>query len=198
MYLYRRLSQEERAELVRARLEQGHPPHQPPHPQRDEALYLFTASCYEHCSHMQAPERRTQVLDLMFEHTIERSIELLAWVVLPNHYHLLARVPEFATAGEALRRVHGPTARAWNAEDGTPGRRVWYRYTDRAIRSEPHTYTTLNYIHFNPVKHGVAPSPYDWIWSSVHWYLDTFGRDYLRDCWRMYPLHDYGKGWDDL
>jgi putative transposase len=40
-------------------------------------------------------------------------------------------------------------------------------------------------------------SPYEWAWSSVHWYLAEYGREWLQDVWRTYPLRDYGKGWDE-
>lgn len=82
-------------------------------------------------------------------------------------------------------------------EDSTVGRKVWFNYSDRAIRSESHHYTTLNYIHYNPVKHGWIESPYDWPESSVHRYLEHYGREWLRDLWCRYPVREYGRGWDD-
>nr|WP_293099234.1 hypothetical protein [Okeania sp. SIO2F4] len=88
-------------------------------------------------------------------------------------------------------------SRQWNLEDNLTGK-VWHSYSDRGIRSERHYYATLNYIHYNPVKHGYVNSPYDWQESSVHWYLKYEGRDWLRSCWIEYPLRDYGKGWDDI
>ena len=147
---------------------------------------------------MRTAVRRRQVLDLLFEQFIKREMELRAWSVLPNHYHLLVHVTDFEGLGAVFRRVHGPTSRAWNLEDGQSGRKVWYRFSDRAIRSERHYFTTLNYIHFNPVKHGYVESPYDWAESSIHWYLEQHGREWLRSLWTTYPLRDYGKGWDDL
>ena len=75
-------------------------------------------------------------------------------------------------------------------------RKVWYRWCDRAIRSERHYYTTLNYIHYNPVKHSLVKSPYEWVESSVHWYLQAYGRQWLRDSWTQYPVQDYGSDWD--
>ncbi len=147
---------------------------------------------------MRTPSRRREILDLLFEQSILRDIELQAWVVLANHYHLLAYVPDFEVLGQLFRSVHGPTSRLWNQADESPGRKVWYRYTDRAIRSERHYYTTLNYIHYNPVKHGYADSPYEWETSSVGWYLEHHGRDWLRDLWISYPLRAYGKQWDDF
>ena len=198
MYEYRRLTSEERIELLEHRRARGYPPHSPPHPVRDQPLYLLTATCYEHVCRMEAQCRRQQVLDALFEQFTSGGMEIHAWAVLPNHYHLLVHVMDFQVLGGIFRLVHGPTARFWNLEDGAPGRKVWYRFSDRAIRSERHYYTTLNYIHYNPVKHRWAESPYDWAESSVHWYLERRGREWLRDVWTRYPVREYGRGWDDL
>jgi putative transposase len=198
MYEYRKLTPAQRRQLVQERLAQGYPPHQPPHPVRDETWYLLTATCYEHKHHLHSLERRQTVLDMLFEALIENGIELQAWVVLTNHYHLLARVPVFEVLGRIFGRIHGRTSWAWNQADHTQGRKVWYRFSDRAIRSEGHYYTTLSYIHYNPVKHGLVESPYDWAWSSVHWYVAHYGREWLRDLWRKYLVRDYGAGWDEM
>lgn len=168
MYEYRKLTPEQRRELIEERLAKGYPPHRPPHLKVDQAHYLLTAACYEHQPHINSPERRQELLDLLFEQFISAGMQILAWVVLINHYHLLVHVTDTKQLGELFRMVHGRTSFVWNGEDGMRGRKVWYRYSDRLIRSERHYYTTLNYIHYNPVKHGLVDSPYDWEWSSVH------------------------------
>jgi len=198
MYEYRKLTPEQRKELVQQRLACGYPPHSPPHAVRDQPYYLLTASCYEHVCHMHSQQRRQEVLDALFELFIMHGMEILAWAILPNHYHLLVHVTDFDALGSIFRFVHGPTARQWNLEDATSGRKVWYRFADRAIRYERHYYTTLNYIHYNPVKHSWATSRYDWAESSVHWYLQQMGREWLRDLWAKHPVRDYGRGWDDF
>ena len=198
MYEYRKLTPEQREKLVQERLASGNPPHQPPHPVRGEGTYLLSASCFEHRRLIHTPERRQALLDLLFEWFIQLGMQVYAWAVLTNHYHVLVHVPGFVALGTVFRRVHGRISYAWNQEDGTRGRKVWYRYIDRAMRSEGHYYTTLNYIHYNPVKHGLVASPYDWSWSRVRWYLEHKGREWLRDLWRRYPIRDYGKSWDDI
>lgn len=198
MYEYRKLTPEQRAGLVQQRLKEGYPAHSPPHPIRDQSFYLLTATCYEHKHHMRSQERREQILNRLFELFTGNGMEILAWVVLPNHYHLLVHVTNFGTLGGVFRLVHGAASRQWNLEDETLGRKVWYRYADRVIRSERHYYTTLNYIHYNPVKHGCVGSPCEWEESSVHWYLEHHGREWLRDVWAECPIRDYGCGRDDL
>jgi putative transposase len=196
MYEYRKLSPDEKKQAVIERLARGFPAHAPPHLPIDKATYLLTAACYEHQCHMLATERRRALLDRFFEEAIMADIGLLAWVVLPNHYHVLATVEVFERLSGVFGRTHGATSHAWNEADGSKGRRVWYRYADRLIRSESHYFTTLNYIHYNPVKHGWADSPYAWAESSVHWYLANCGREWLRDLWMRYPLKGYGQTWD--
>lgn len=196
MYEYRKLNREQQVELVRQRLACGQLPHEPTHPFRDQCLYLLSATCYEHKHRMFSEARRQQVLDLLLKSAEGNGLEIRAWVVLPNHYHLLVSVANFSVLGKLFHSVHGSTACQWNLEDNCRGHKVWYRYTDRAIRSEGHYYTTLNYIHYNPVKHNHAQSPYDWSHSSVHWYLERYGREWLQELWIQYPLRDYGRGWD--
>ncbi|MCX7593324.1 MAG: transposase [Fischerella sp.] len=210
MYEYRKLTSEQKAELVKSRLIRGYPPHSPPHPVRDQPFYLLTAACYEHQCYMHSESRRQQLLGMIFDRfsyseneqesaeALTTNLNIYAWVVLPNHYHLLVQVVNFDVLSELFRRIHGATSRQWNTEDNATKRKVWYRWSDRAIRSERHYYTTLSYIHYNPVKHNLVKSPYDWVESSVHWYLQTYGQQWLRDCWIQYPVRDYGKNWDDF
>jgi putative transposase len=198
MYQYRKLTPEEQQKLVEERLNQGHPPHQPPHLALDQTYYLLTAACYEHHHHLHTAQRRQHILDHLFEQLIKHGMAIHAWVILTNHYHLLVHVTQFKALGQIFSQVHGRSSFQWNQQENTRGRKIWYRYSDRVIRSERHYYTTLNYIHYNPVKHGLVTSPYDWQWSSVHWYLKANGREWLRDLWQRYPIQDYGKTWDDL
>lgn len=197
MYEYYKLSPKQRQELVQERLKKGFPPHSPPHTIRLEAFYLLTAACYQHQSILMTSYRRQKLLDLIFEQFINNGFEIVAWVILVNHYHLLVYVKDFKKLSPIFNRIHGSTSYQWNLEDNQRGRKVWYGFCDRAIRSERHYHATLNYIHYNPVKHKFVKSPYDWSESSVHWYLEVYGRQWLRDGWIKYPVKDYGQGWDD-
>jgi putative transposase len=93
---------------------------------------------------MSSAARQLQVLTMYRERANASGLLIHAWVVLPNHYHLLVGLTEFAALGRVVRGVHGSTARQWNLEDGAVGRKVWYHYSDRAIRSDAHFFTTIN------------------------------------------------------
>lgn len=198
MYKYRHLTPQQQKELVQQRLLLGFPPHSPPHQIREENFYLLTAACYEHQHHMELQFRRQQLLNKIFEQYIINGLEISAWSILPNHYHLLVYVNDFNLLSNIFRLVHGSTSYQWNKEDKVRNRKVWYSYSDRAIRSERHYYTTLNYIHYNAVRHDWVESPYEWSESSVSWYLENYGRQWLRDCWVNYPVKDFGVAWDNF
>jgi putative transposase len=197
MYEYRKLTPEQRKELVKQRLAKGFPPHSPPHPIQIEAFYLLTVACYEHQPYISTPHRRQELLNLIFEQFINAGFDIRAWIILPNHYHLLVYVDKFPELSRLFNIIHGRTSRYWNLEDQVTKRKIWYSFSDRMIRNDNHYYQTLNYLHFNPVKHDYVPSPYDWEESSVHWYIEHYGREWLRDAWVQYPVKDYGKDWDD-
>ncbi|MGD2145549.1 MAG: transposase [Anaerolineae bacterium] len=192
-YDYRRMTQEERVAVVDERRARGYPLHAPPHPYRGPGWYCIHAANFEHANVMSSPERLTGFEDRLLEGLRDAGAEVGAWVVLTNHYHVLVSVASLDQVSGALRWLHGRTSRAWNLEDELTGRRkVWYSFRDRAIRDERHTYHALNYLHFNAVKHGYVDSVYDWPWSSVHLYYDTYGREWLREHWVRYPI---GTGW---
>ncbi|MDQ7779808.1 MAG: transposase [Planctomycetota bacterium] len=146
---------------------------------------------------MKKPARLTEFEARLVETLEATKLEMVGWVVLPNHYHALVLVDRLEYVAAAAKQLHGFTSRLWNIEDGSRGRKVWFKYEDRRIRSERHHFAALNYIHYNPVKHKHVASPLDWPWSSAHVYLKDMGRGWLRDKWKKFPILEMGKGWDD-
>ena len=64
------------------------------------------------------------------------------------------------------------------------------------MRNADHFWSTVNYIHHNPVKHGYVDQWLEWPFSSASDFLDSIGREQAMELWRKYPILDYGKGWD--
>lgn len=196
MYNYRKLNSEKKIEVLKCRKLKGYPEHEPPHLYNVDGWFLITSATYEHQHHFHNEELRLWLLEQIFNELHSVGISCNGWVVLPNHYHLLVECKPLSIISEPLRRIHARTARSLNLDAGITNRRVWYRFTDRAIRNDKHYYTTLNYIHYNPTKHGYSEKPLDWSCSSANWYLEHFGIEWLRDSWRQYPIRDYGKDWE--
>ena len=91
---------------------------------------------------------------------------LHAWVVMPNHVHLLITPQVEVTA--LLRRLKGASARESNKFLGQTGRTFWQNESyDRLVRSAEEFQRIENYILQNPVRAGLARSADEYPWSSV-------------------------------
>jgi putative transposase len=196
-YEYRKLSPEEQAALVQERRARGFPAHRPPHLDQGPRYYLLSAATYEHAPLIEPAARRDTFQRALISAFEQQDIEITAWVLLPNHYHILVWLPTITLAAPIFNQLHGRTSSEWNREEGQRGRKVWYRYSDRAIRDEPHFYRAINYIHANPVNHGYMRLSRDWPWSSLQRYLEEVGIEWLDSIWKRYAVGTFGRGWDD-
>jgi putative transposase len=195
-YTYSNLTPEQRDEILAYRRMNGYPEHAPPHPYRDEGFYLITAATYRH-QPVLTTERRTNFEQYLRTILSEYNLVAYAWVILPNHYHALIETKSMDCVSSALQHLHGVSSREWNKTDSLQGKRkVWYHFSDRCIRNQTHFYKALNYIHYNPVKHGYIQDAYQWIWSSLPLYLNDHGKEWLREKWMEYPPGEFGEGWD--
>lgn len=196
MYDYRKMTPEEQQQVIRERRERGFPWHVPPHFPGVSGEYLISAACFEHQPVFADPTDLSWLLDQTLNALDEVKLPCCAWVFLPNHYHVLLRTEDMAIVSEVLRLLHSRVATEINGRHRKRGRRVWYRFSDRFIRSERHRWATVNYIQYNPVKHGYVDRMTAWPWSSIHDYVEQHGKDYVLKTWRDFPIGEYGKGWD--
>ncbi len=92
--------------------------------------------------------------------------ELFAWVLMPNHVHIVFRPME--PLSEILRWLKSATGKRANQLLGHAGHRFWQReYYDHWIRSEPELWRIIRYVERNPVGAGLVTRQEDWPWSSA-------------------------------
>jgi hypothetical protein len=108
----------------------------------------------------------------------------------------LVEIEDFKVFNRLIGKLHGGTSFEMNREDNARGRKVWFKCSDRLMRSEAHFWTSVNYIHHNPVKHGYVRKWQEWPYSSAPWYLLTHGRKWVLERWKAFPLKGYGDKWD--
>ncbi|ADE14795.1 protein of unknown function DUF1568 [Nitrosococcus halophilus Nc 4] len=99
----------------------------------------------------------------------ERPFTVDGIVVLPDHLHCLWLLPkgdsDFSSRWREIKKHVSrrfPDSRNLRNEKTIWQRRFW----EHAIRDEQDWRRHMDYIHFNPVKHGLASSPPEWPWSS--------------------------------
>lgn len=198
MYEWSRLTPSERGELLHQRRLKQLPLHAPPHDRSATGCCLVTAATYGHAP-LFAPVDRLERLAASLRDTFAPpDSALVAWVALPNHYHVLCELGDATRLPSALALLHGRLSHWINGLDRQRGRRVWYRYTDRSIRGEEHYFATIRYLHANPVKHGLVERGEDWPWSSWHEYACEERRRGILERADQYAIDRYGVGWDDF
>src|SRR6185503_4284919 len=93
---------------------------------------------------------------------------LIAWVVMPNHVHVLFEPQDGWSVARIVSSWKTFTGRRLATMKGAPTRPVWHReYWDRFIRDSQHLSDTRKYIHENPVKAGLVARAVEWEWSSA-------------------------------
>ena len=99
----------------------------------------------------------------------KRPFAIDAIVILPDHLHTIWRLPEndedFSLRWRLIKHFL-----ACSIEADTNGRGeklVWQRrFWEHQIRNQEDWRRHLDYIHFNPVKHGYVSRPGEWPWGS--------------------------------
>ncbi len=93
--------------------------------------------------------------------------DLHAWVVMPNHVHVLLTPDPSRTLAYVVNRIKGATSRAINLARGSAGTFWQADYFDRFIRDADHFRRVAEYIHGNPIKAGLCRSTMEWPLSSA-------------------------------
>jgi len=130
---------------------------------------------------MMASHRKLDWVQAFLTAACRYDWQAFAWVVLPNHYHVLVQSPaEAATLSKFVGSYHKFLSRKWNEEDDLEGRMIWWNYWDTCVRSEKDLYNRLQYIFWNPVKHGLVQTAEEYEFSNYQEFLAKwqFGFDF--------------------
>ena len=148
--------------------------------------YFFTV-----VTHDRAPifinEWRVEVVRQAFCKVMAvRPFQIDAIVVLPEHLHCIWRMPDGdADYSSRWREIKKAASRQIDtATNNRNERMVWQRrFWEHAIHDEADWRKHMDYIHYNPVKHGLVNRPGEWRWSSFGnavrkgWYEASWGAD---------------------
>ncbi|MBU4352864.1 MAG: transposase [Nanoarchaeota archaeon] len=110
---------------------------------------------------------------------------LLAYVLLPDHFHWLMRVvSESGNFSEVMQSIkRNFTLNYKHAHHINTTLNIWQpRFWDHVIRNEHDLEKHFDYVHWNPVKHGYVRYPEDWPHSTyAHWLkLGYYGPEWGR------------------
>jgi REP element-mobilizing transposase RayT len=156
-----------------------------------EALYHVTTRGVRQEAVVLDDHDRIRWTDYLKEAVRRFGLELYAFALMDNHFHLFARAP-LANLGKAMQYLNGAYAMYFNKRHERSGHLFEKRYHAVLIESQGHYTEVSRYIHLNPVRAGAADRPEQYAWSSYPGY--HFGRMPLP--WLNYGrvLAEFGEG----
>jgi putative transposase len=136
------------------------------------APVFVTAVCRERFPHLRSRASKQLLLDVMREVKLESGFSMVGYVILDDHFHWLVN-PQSADLSRLIQSVKLRFTRRLDAGHPQQGARsLWQpRFWDHIIRNQEDLNQHLDYIHYNPVKHGYVEQPSDYEFSSFSAYL---------------------------
>ncbi len=146
-------------------------PHAPTHRLAESGTYIVTASTYQKAHHFRGSERLAVLHRGLLAVARDFGWSLEAWAVFSNHYHFIGHSPPDATnLSGMLSMLHAKTAGWVNRLDATPQRQVWFNFWETRLTYQQSYLVRLNYVHQNPVRHGLVAVANQYPWCSAAWF----------------------------
>ena len=129
----------------------------------------------------------------------KHPFDIAAIVLIPDHFHLVVTLPvndfDYSTRLRLIKRqftqrhlsAGGRESNVSSSRRRSGERGIWQpRFWEHACRDESDVERCVDYVHWNPVKHGLAESPIEYPYSSFHRHVEegTYPKDWIAssDC----------------
>lgn len=158
--------------------------------------FFLTVVTFDRRKIFNHPQAQRLLRDAINEVRRELPFSLDALVLMPEHFHTIWTLPKgdknYGKRVGLIKARFSKAAKTWFHEESmmNPSRQhrrettIWQRrFWEHAIRDEEDLTKHFDYIHYNPVKHGLVRKVRDWPYSSFHRLVKE----------GIYPL-DWGEG----
>ncbi|MDX9850951.1 MAG: transposase [Anaerolineaceae bacterium] len=141
--------------------------------------YFFTVLTYNRIPLFNNPQCRS-ILHVAWDDTRRRfPFKTTAICLLPDHIHCIWQLPEadanYSIRWKEIKRLFtkqflkeiGPGSQRNESRQKRQEAAIWQRrFWEHSIKDDEDFERHLDYIHYNPVKHGYVEKAADWMWSS--------------------------------
>jgi len=159
------------------------------------ATYFFTLVTYHRNKIFSSENARNLLLDIFKQTKIRHPFKEVAYCLLPDHVHLIWQMPEndadYSIRISIIKRKfaikyieqYGNFAFQKNPLSKRKDALIWQRrFWEHTIRDEEDLNHHIDYVHYNPIKHGLVERLIDWKDSSFYKYVE---------------MGHYGENWGD-
>ncbi len=141
--------------------------------------YFFTVITFKREKILTEPEN-VKILRKAFQYVMKKhAFKIDAFVLLPDHLHCIWTLPQndhdFSTRWRLVksyftRKCHKRFKQTpFESRKNKKEQALWQRrFWEHLIRDEDDMVNHVEYIHYNPVKHGLVNAPKEWEFSSFH------------------------------
>lgn len=148
-------------------------------------IRYLTCSCYRRLALFQSDSIKDAFASYLSNAQERLTFKLYAWVLMPEHFHILLRPADGKIVSQVLRGIKAGFAKTtltrWRElnvpvlpriTDSAGLVRFWQTGGgyDRNINTQEELIEKIGYIHQNPVRRGLVERPSDWQWSSAGFY----------------------------
>jgi len=147
-------------------------------------IFFFTIVTYERQAFHTTPASRRILRNAIREQRERRPFRILAIVLLPDHIHTVWQLPHSdSDYSTRIKQIKSSFTRSFQSKNFTGKTRlksrikrqeqtVWQRrFYEHTCRDDKDLKRCIDYIHVNPLKHGLVERVKDWPWSSFHRYV---------------------------
>ena len=149
---------------------------------RQGSLYFFTVVAYQRRPILTNPDVMAVLKAALKTVQQKYPFKIEALVVLPDHLHTIWQMPEndadFSTRWNQIKRYVSHHCKQYDHIEKTANEvkkrqsSIWQqRFWEHCIRDDEDLANCMDYIHYNPVKHGYAQAAKDWPFSTFQKYV---------------------------
>ncbi len=157
------------------------------------STFFFTVVSYRRQNFLCHDALRSALRQAILSVRMTRPFSIDAWVLLPDHLHCIWTLPpgdvDFSQRWKVIKRLVSAACREEyrRADLITPSKRrhaestIWQRrFWEHCIVDDADFARHADYIHYNPVKHGLVQSAADWPYSTFHQFVQrgVYGPDW--------------------
>lgn len=113
----------------------------------------------------ESASSKQHLLGVLAEVAADRSWDILDWVVMTNHFHLVLELRE-PTLSEGMKRLAGLHAQKWNWREQERGHVYMGRFRSIVVADRPYLVNVIRYVDLNPVRAGLCGHPTEYVWSG--------------------------------
>ena len=161
-------------------------------------LHFITCSCYRRLPFLCTASSRDRFLTILEQTRQRYHFVVVAYVVMPEHIHLLITEPQIGNPSTVMqvlkqhtarallpkKKPHDPRQRSLFAQDVVRMPFWQARFYDFNVWTTNKRVEKLRYMHRNPVTRGLVSLPEQWRWSSHRFYLlDETGSVRVNEGW---------------